>query len=137
MGFAGLPRPGRSPGSALLRAWRPSSAGQVADIAHGGVRAKPDPISQAATHRAEFAPQSTTEPARDEMPEWVKETPELRPYHLMAEGAEMWEQDIELSRLEYAELKRHLAVMRGHVPRNWTKPSCRRKWFASTGANGT
>jgi hypothetical protein len=59
-------------------------------------------------------------PAPDEMPEWVNETPP-NPYHLIVEGRDEWEQEIDLTHDEYVELKRHLAVMRGHIPQELDK----------------
>jgi hypothetical protein len=64
--------------------------------------------------------QPKPEPAPDEMPEWVNETPE-NPYHLIVEGRDGWEQEIDLTRDEYVELKRHLAVRRGHIPQELDK----------------
>jgi hypothetical protein len=58
-----------------------------------------------------------------EAPEWLNETPVLgdSPFHLIVEGADEWLQEIDLTRDEYIELKRHLAVMRGHVPQELDK----------------
>lgn len=95
---------------------------------------KPDAINQAATHRRAPAILKQDEPelhhtapaeppAPAELPEWLDETPILAdsPFHLIVEGADEWLQEIDLTRDEYIELKRHLAVMRGHIAQELDK----------------
>jgi len=59
----------------------------------------------------------------NETPEWLNETPVLgdSPFHLIVEGADEWLQEIDLTRDEYIELKRHLGVRRGHIPQELDK----------------
>jgi hypothetical protein len=62
-------------------------------------------------------PKTETTPAAT--PDWVTETPEheATEYNLMMQDAQQhWEQEVQVTRAEYIELKQHLATMRGIVP---------------------
>jgi hypothetical protein len=71
------------------------------------------------------------------IPEWVNDTPADHGYNLtMFEDNDIGVEEIDLTRDEYLELKRHLAVMRGyiapqfdpkHVPADLV-PLCQTEW---------
>ena len=78
--------------------------------------AQADPVSGKVTYHFEV-PVELRDPEPPATPEWVTETPHQEMYDLeMSEGTSGSVQHISLTRDEYIELKRHLAVMRGHMP---------------------
>ena len=52
-----------------------------------------------------------------EIPDWVTETPREMEYYLamIPPDGSQWEQEIEISRAEFIELKAHLAKLRGYA----------------------